>query len=377
MSTRLYRKFLALITYTVFLLFVGFNFGKIVKFLYDLLLVFKPLWYGLTLAFVLNVPISLLEKHLFKSSDKLHRVLSIMLSILCLVILLSMLFVWVIPDFIESITYLIGQTPIIINSINDLIASMFGDSEISQYIYGINGTNNVSEVISNVFKYIVENFYSGLSNAAGLLINLITGFIIAIYLLLEKEFILERCKFVVYKIFDDKIVNKLKYIYSVSYKAFRDFITFQCLECFILASIMFVTYIIFGFPYALTIAFLTGITAMIPIFGATIACVIGAVLIGTVSLKQMVVFIIVFQVVQQIENNLIYPHVVGKNVGLPPILTIIAIIVGGSLFGLFGVLVSVPLTSVINNLFWALMDSEIPKISINKKKKVLLKHSKK
>lgn len=114
---------------------------------------------------------------------------------------------------------------------------------------------------------------------------------------------------------------------------------------------MFISFVIFKFPYALTIAFLTTVTAVVPIFGATIACVIGAILIGTVSINQAVLFLIVFQVIQQIENNVIYPRVVGMHVGLPPVVTIIAILIGGKLAGFLGMLICIPLTSVIYSLF--------------------------
>ena len=373
MTQRVYKKILILITYSFFLLFLLLNIGKIGKGIWNIVQILKPLWYGLTLAFVLNVPMSIIEGKLFKSSEKPYRVLSLILSIMILILILIILFTWVIPDFIESLTYLIGQIPVMVNDINNIVLNSISTTGLTEYVGNIGETKDVSNLLSGFFKYIVENFYEGASNVAGLLINLITGFIIAIYFLLEKEFILGKCKLVIYKLFEDSVIEKIKYVYSVSHKAFRDFIAYQCLECFILATIMFITYLIFDFPYALTIAFLTGVTAIIPIFGATIACVIGAVLIGTVSMEKMIVFVIVFQIVQQIENNLIYPRVVGKNVGLPPILTLIAIIAGGSLFGLFGVLISVPLTSVLNQLFWSLMEKDLPKFSLEKKKKSIQK----
>jgi len=110
--------------------------------------------------------------------------------------------------------------------------------------------------------------------------------------------------------------------------------------------------------------------AIVPIFGATVAAVIGAILIGTVSIKQAIVFVIVFMIVQQIEGNIIYPKVVGKKIGLPPIITIIAVIVGGKLGGVFGMLISVPLTSILYTLFWAQIDGDkIPKLKIPKIRK--------
>ncbi len=371
MTKATYKKFLTLITYAWVLLFLLFNIGVIFSSIGKAIIVLKPLWYGISLAFVLNIPMNFFETNLFNSHTKLHRGLSLIISIMFLVCILTILFIWVIPDFVESLTFLIGQSPKIMSDLNDILVGMFSNTDLSSYVNNLNNSNQITGFITSAGKGVISNFSSTISNLAGLLVNLITGFIIAIYLLLEKEFILGKCKLIIYKIFDDDATNNIKYIYRLSYKSFHDFVSYQCIECFILASIMFAAFIIFGFPYALTIAFLTGITAVIPIFGATIACVIGAILIGTVSLEKMIIFVIVFQVIQQIENNLIYPHVVGKNVGLPPILTLIAIIVGGKCLGLFGVLICVPLTSIINTLFWALMDKDLPKFTLHGKKKKL------
>ena len=342
MTKATYRKYLSLITYTLVLLFIFLNLGGIFSSFWNAVLVLKPLWYGIALAFVLNIPMTFFENNLFYSHKKFYRALALIISIMILVFILTILFVWVIPDFVESLTFLLGQTPRIMNNINDILVGMFSNTDLSSYVNNLNSSNEITGFITSAAKSIITNFYASLSNLAGLLVNLITGFIIAIYLLLEKEFIIGKCKHVICKIFDDDTENKIKYVYHLSYKAFHDFVSYQCIESFILASIMFIAFLIFGFPYALTIAFLTGVTAIVPIFGATIACFIGAILVGTVSLEKMVIFVIVFQVIQQIENNLIYPHVVGKNVGLPPILTLIAIIVGGKCLGLFGVLICVP-----------------------------------
>ena len=368
MSNTVYRKYMSLITYTLILVFILVHVGKIGAYLWKWVIILKPLWYGIALAFTLNVPMKQLETKVFKANDKSSRITSLIVALSMVIILILILVIWVIPDFIESLTFLVGQIPDIARSFNSLLKGAFSNTSMVDYIDNFNGTGQVTEVLSGIFKGIISNFTSILSNFAGFLVNIVTGIIIAVYLLLEKEPILEKCKMVIKKIFDQSIVKKIKYVYNISYKAFHDFITYQCLECFVLATIMFIAFIIFRFPYALTIAFLTGVTAIVPIFGATIACVIGAILVGTVSIEKMIIFIAVFQIIQQIENNLIYPHVVGKNVGIPPILTLIAIIVGGKVMGLFGVLVCVPVTSILNTLFWSIMEKDIPKINVKRKK---------
>ena len=130
-------------------------------------------------------------------------------------------------------------------------------------------------------------------------------------------------------------------------KTFSKFISGQCLEAVIVGILMFIAFSLFKFPYALIIAVLTAITALIPIFGALIAMVVGAILIGLNNPMQVILFIIVFLVIQQIEGNLIYPKVVGKSVGLSPIWTLLSITVGGNLFGIPGMLLGLPIASIV------------------------------
>lgn len=368
MEKETYKRYICLISYAFLLLFILLNLHGIMGFLGNLLKILTPLWIGIALAFTLNVPMSLIEKHLFENKvDKKVRIISLILSIMIIIFILTILFVWVIPDFIDSITYLVGQIPSLINSLNDFLVKTFENTELSEYLKDFSGNSEVTSVLSDIFKSIINNFTGFLSNFVTFIINLVTGIIIAVYFLLEKEHILGELKRVLEKILNKKQVEKLKTVYKLSVKSFQDFIQYQCLECLILGLLMFIAFVIFRFPYALTIAFLTAVTAIVPIFGATIACVIGAVLIGTTSIEQAIIFLIVFQVIQQIEGNVIYPKVVGKHVGLPPIVTIIAIIVGGKIAGFFGMLICIPITSIIYSLFWTWMNDNETKLKPKKK----------
>ena len=365
MKKELYKRYMMLITYALFLAFILINFKYIGSWLGNIIMILSPLWIGIALAFTLNVPMSIIENKVFGKTNKRVRIVSLILSIMIIIILFLILFVWVIPDFISSVTYLLGQLPTLMNDLNDFLIETFRNTELSSYLTEFTGSSEVTGLLSNIFKSIISNFSSILSNLATFVINLFTGIIIAVYFLVEKEKILAKCNELIHKLFEPKVVKKIDRVLKLSNKSFHDFITYQCLECLVLGVMMFIAFVIFRFPYALTIAFLTTVTAIVPIFGATIACIIGAVLIGTVSIKQAIVFLIVFQVIQQIEGNLIYPKVVGKHVGLPPILTIIAIIVGGKIAGFFGMIVCIPLTAIIYSLFWTAVEKDnIPKIKV-------------
>jgi len=364
-----YKKYFILITYTMLLGFMLLNIKDIINFISNTLTILSPLWIGIGLAFTLNVPMSILEREVFGKSNKKTRIISLILSIMIILCVVLVLFVWVIPDFIDSATYLLGQTPKMIEGFNNILVSTFKNTDLSSYLKNFTGSTEITAMISNIFKSLINNFSGILSNLATFLVNLFTGIIIAIYFLLEKEKIIKLLKELIEKIFDDKTEKKVNEVLTLSNKCFHDFITYQCLECLILGVMMFIIFVIFGFPYALTIAFLTAITAIIPVFGATIACVIGAILIGTASIKEAVIFVIVFLIVQQIEGNVIYPKVVGKHVGLPAIITIIAIIIGGKIGGFVGMLICIPITTII----YSLLCTNIKEKEEEKKKKNKIK----
>ena len=364
------KKYILVITYAVVFTFLLFNIKEVLSLIGKGISVLTPLWIGILLAITLNVPMRLIENKFFKKTNKRIRIMSLIVSILFIALILLILFAWVIPDFIESATYLVGQLPNLLSSLNDVLINLFKNTSLAEYLQDFSGTSELMTIVTDMFKDLINNFSGILSNLAALLVNIVTGIIIAIYFLFEKEHIIGMFKKMFTKLLDSDTYNKCHKIVALSIKTLNNFITYQCLECLIIGVLMFIAFSIFRFPYALTIAFLTAITAIVPIFGATVAAVIGAILIGTASIKQAIVFVIVFMVVQQIEGNVIYPKVVGKKVGLPPIITIVAVIVGGKLGGVFGMLISVPLTSILYTLFWSAIEGDkIPKIKIPKIKK--------
>jgi len=169
-------------------------------------------------------------------------------------------------------------------------------------------------------------------------------------MLSQKEYLQRGVKKIMYAYMKKEHVEKIMSIGSLANKTFSKFISGQCVEAVILGTIIFFVSLLCGFPYALLIGVLTAVTALVPIFGGLIAAAIGAVLIAITNPIQALIFIAVFVVIQQIEGNLIYPKVVGKSVGLSPLWTLLAITVGGNLFGVLGMLLGLPLASVVYTL---------------------------
>ena len=183
------------------------------------------------------------------------------------------------------------------------------------------------------------------------LMNFFVGFVFACYILLQKEKLSVQVKKVLYAFLPRHAVEKTLQVAALSYKTFSNFVTGQCLEAVILGTMFFVSMSVLRFPYALLVGVLIAFTALIPIFGAFIGCVLGTFLILVSNPVQAIGFVILFFVLQQVEGNLIYPHVVGGSVGLPSIWVLVAVTVGGSLMGVVGMLIFIPLSSVLYALF--------------------------
>ena len=205
----------------------------------------------------------------------------------------------------------------------------------------------------------VQNFAAGVvSSGVGIFSGIVSGvvtFVIAftfsIYVLFQKERLARQAKQILYAVFPEKITEKILSVAALSNQVFSSFLSGQCVEAVILGTLFVITMSILGMPYAMLTGIVIAITALIPIFGAFIGCVIGMLLIVMVDPVQAVWFLVLFLVLQQIEGNLIYPHVVGNSIGLPSIWVLVAVTVGGNMFGILGILVFIPLCSVLYALF--------------------------
>ena len=205
--------------------------------------------------------------------------------------------------------------------------------------------------------------------AVGSIVSSITTFFIAFsfacYILFQKEKLRIQVRKVFFAFLPKEKAEASLRICSLTYRTFANFLTGQCLEAVILGSMFLLVLSILKMPYALLIGILIAFTALIPIFGAFIGCATAAFLIFMVSPKQAVLFILVFLVLQQLEGNLIYPHVVGGSVGLPSIWVLAAVTIGGNLMGIVGMLVFIPLTSVLYTLFREYVYLRLKKRHIN------------
>ena len=340
---------LLLVTYAIVLFVLLLNYQWIISFLGTIGNVMMPFIIGAVIAFILNVIVNMLEDGVLKKVKKGKRPLSIVLSLVIVfgfvVVLLfilipqlknaGMIFVENIPEYQETI-YELGTK---IGLSKEQLAFFELDNNKLRDELTLLVTENSANLINISF-----GFASSLVEAVT---NFFVGLVFAIYVLIEKENLKRQFSKLL-----DRLLNKKKYektieVLSLTNTTFSNFIKVQFVEACILGVLCFMGMICFGLPYAATISVVIGFTALIPIFGAFIGCILGTFLIFMVSPAQALIFVLFFLVLQQIEGNLIYPKVVGGKIGLPSIWVLVGVIAGGALGGVFGMLIGVPILSVV------------------------------
>ena len=322
-----------------------------------------PFIIGFGIAFILNIPMKFIEHHLFgkalkqekKTAQKLARPVSLVLSI-CFVICIIVMLV-VVPELGATFVNIAKKIEENIPVFQKWIDNVFGNNpEVVKWAQSLDiEPGKIIDSVLGVLKNGVNNIVSStVSITMGLLttaMNVSIGFVFACYVLLQKEKLLQQIKKAMYAMFPEKPVRYLAHVWNLANRIFSSFITGQCIEAVILGSMFFVSMTILHFPYAMLVGVLISFTALIPLFGGIIGCWVAFFLILMISPVKAVLFLGLFLILQQIEGNLIYPHVVGGSVGLPSIWVLVAVTLGGSLMGIAGMLIFIPTVSVIYTLF--------------------------
>lgn len=336
--------------------------------------ILTPVIAGCVVAFVLNVPMRFMEKQIkrhFHGSQSLIRVLAIVLSLLCVILCIVFVFATIIPELINTASVMNKGLPKVIDGINVWLNEFSKEyPQFAEYLGQLE--LNWSEIAESVMGFlkngvsnIVASTWGVATSVIGTVSSIAIGFIIGIYILLRKEILCLQAKKLVYAYLPEQAVKVILKIVKLSNKTFSSFISSQCMEAVIFGTLTYITMLIFRFPYASSISVLIGFTTLIPVVGAFVGTALGAVLILVESPIQAVWFVVMIMVLQQIDGNLIYPRVVGTSVGLPGMWVLIAVTLGGSLMGVVGMLIFVPLFSVIYQLLGEHVNGELQKKHIS------------
>lgn len=364
LNKKFMKKIRELIVFTAILVVALWKFDTVLEGVKNIWGILFPFVLGGAIAFVINVPMSFLEKKIFgktkdgnKVGKKLARPISLLLTIILAVGVIALVMFGVIPQLTRTMGSLMISIANFVPQMQNWIRDFsHNNQEIMKLV------NQVQFNQDQAIKWGISILGSGAGNmmnttmsAVGSIVSGFATFFIAFsfacYILFQKEKLHVQIRKVFFAFIPKQKAEAFLKICSLTYQTFANFLTGQCVEAVILGSMFVVTLSILKMPYALLIGTLIAFTALIPIFGAFIGCAVGCFLIFMVSPKQAILFIIVFLILQQIEGNLIYPHVVGGSVGLPSIWVLAAVTIGGNLMGIVGMLIFIPLVSVLYTIF--------------------------
>lgn len=350
------RKYILLVLIGVLSYWCLNNLGIFIKIIKTFITVLVPFLLGGAVAFILNIPMSKIESFIIKNfalNRGVSRVIAIVLSLLIFVLIILFISLLLIPELIDNIKMLITSIPQMVNDVENFVINLLDQSpDVQAQIKDMfNSSSNISDIFSNILNYIINGSVDFIKSIISSFITIITSVIFSIYILMQKESIIKGAKRVLNAFASKREAGKVAEILKITQVTFSKFLTGQCLDASILGVLMFIVLSIFGIPYALLISVLTAVTALIPVFGAWVAMGVGVLLIVITSPAKALMFVLIFLILQQLENNFIYPKVVGASVGLSPMWTLIAITIGGKLFGVIGMLLGLPLASVLYSLF--------------------------
>lgn len=354
------KAIIELIIFTVVIIFAFVNIEALWSFITYIIKIFMPFIIGVMIAFVLNVLLNVVENKLFKKLNekngkvwkKIKRPTSLITTFIIIIALIAFILGLLIPQLKNTATIFTENFDSYKKeSIKILDKIGIDDKDIkvlNKNIEKIKG--EVTSYVGDNKQEIVQTTFGVASSVVGTITSLVLGIVFAIYILLKKEDLARQSRKVLKAYFPEKKEKRIREIANLSNKTFGNFISGQCLEALIIGVLCFIGMFILQIPYASTISVLVGFTALIPVFGAFIGTVIGAFLILMVDPTKAIIFIIFILILQQLEGNLIYPKVVGKSVGLPGIWVMVAVTVGASIAGVLGMLLSVPICSVLYSI---------------------------
>lgn len=355
------KKILFIILFGVVAFAAFQNFGRVLDTLQWFFWLFSPVITALCIAFVLNVLLSALETRVFKFMDnskrrfvkKSKRPLCIVLTYLIAFAIIVLIIAVVIPDITATVLSLAERLPSFMNEAKVWIEDTLEKFNLSQDLVP-NIEINWSGVGSTLKDILISNSNRIFGDTVNITTSVISGvyntvfsLLISIYILAQKERIGRFIKRFMKAFLPEKAAYTIFYVADKTYTSFSRFISGQLTEAVILGVLCFIGMTIFRFPNAAVISIFIGAAALVPIVGATIGAIFGFLLIIIVSPIKALLFIVFFIVLQQLEGSLIYPKVVGKSVGLPGVIVVCAVLVGGNIGGILGALISVPICAVL------------------------------
>ena len=340
---------------------------------------FSPFILGAAIAFILNVPMRVVEKPLkFIQNESLRRTVAIILTLLIMVLAITSVVLLLIPQITETIQLLIPKLIDFVLKVETTLMEFLGENpELLQWVSTTTDLQSLdwagliqkaASMLKNSVSVIASSAFSAVGGVTSAIVDLLIGLVFALYCLARKEILARQGRRILYSVLPEHFSDETIRILRLTSSTFSNFISGQCLEALILGCLFAVCMSIFKMPYIPLVSVLIAVTALIPLVGAFVGCFLGAFFIMVNDPIQALIFIAMFLVLQQIEGNLIYPKVVGTSIGLPGMWVLLAVAVGGDLMGVAGMLVMIPISSVMYALIREFTNKRIAERGIDPEK---------
>lgn len=342
--------------------------------------VFSPFILGGVLAFILNVPMRFLENAPFKKikNQVLRRSLAVVLTFIFLVLVLSLVVWLLVPQLINTVNALVPALVDFATRLEHVVKNLLEDNPTVQEWLNANtnfGKENWSSLINealskvaNVASSVLGSAVTAVGSLFSRAFNAVIALVFCIYCLFQKETLARQGRKLLYAYCKESFADGVIRVFRLTNSTFSNFLSGQCIEVCILGSLFAICMAIFRMPFIPLISVVIAVTAFIPIVGAWTGCILGAFLIFVQDPMLAVWFVVMFLVIQQVENNMIYPRVVGTSVGLSGMWVLVAVSVGGELMGVIGMFLMIPIASVLYTLFKEVVNHKLQNSTIDSKK---------
>lgn len=321
----------------------------------------QPFLMGACIAFVLNVPMRAIEKQIRKIPRlPADRAISIVLTLVLILLIITLVVYLLIPQIQETVDIIRQQFPHFMSRVEDNVYLFLEENpEVRQWINDNTEWEKLNwasiaqqavDLVGDSLGKIVGNTVDMVGGVISGIWSLFVSLVFSLYCLGNKERLARQGRRILYSVLPERWSDEIIRIFRLTNSTFSNFFSGQCIEVVILGSMFALTMTILRMPYVPLVSVLVALTAFVPIVGAWLGCILGALFILVNDPMQALVFIIMFVVLQQIENNFIYPRVVGTSVGLPSMWTLAAVKIGADLMGVAGMVLMIPMTSVIYTL---------------------------
>lgn len=333
---------------------------------------FKTLWAGLVdvlspfvlgaaIAFIMNVPMRAIERQLtFVHKDGLRRTLAIILTFVMIVLVIAGVILLLIPQITETIQALIPKLMEFFLRVESHLLDFLNENpQLLEWVSNTTGLQSFDwsgliqkavTMLKNSVSLIATGAFSAVGGVTSALVDIVIGLVFSLYCLARKEILARQGRRILYAFLPEHFCDELIRVMRLTNSTFSNFISGQCLEALILGCLFAVAMAILKLPFIPLISVLIAVTALVPIVGAFVGCILGTFFILVNDPLQALIFVAMFLVLQQIEGNLIYPKVVGTSIGLPGMWVLVAVTIGGDLMGIAGMLIMIPISSVLYTL---------------------------